>query len=360
MALANRSQWLRPPSVLTWPRMPPWLARNLPAVVLVLASITYAEFLTGSTVVLAALLDPSSLAFLLGIYGAGVLLVREASVRWSKGWPTVLLLGAAYGIAEEGLGTKTFFGPRGVGALAVYGHWIGVNWVWSVELALFHAIFSIALPIATVGLLFPATQGRSFLPSRRALVTTGAIFLATVAAMFVLFNRPETPSLALVLAAVAAIGLLVVLARRAPSTLAASGARDRSGLGLSPMAAGAAFTWGFFGIVWAGPSLIPVPAVVIAATLAWTVGFGWLVASRRTLLRAPYARAGFVFGALTFLLVLAAFEGVFGDFGAFVVVAVLIFGFLRLRKRLGAPIPAIPVGASLGSAAPRETSSLAR
>ena len=119
-------------------RVPVGLRRNAPWLVLIVTSITFAEFLTGSTPVLVPLLDPLSALFLVGLYGAGVLLVREASIRWNKGWPTILLLGAAYGIAEEGLGTKTFFGPAGVGYLGVYGHFVGVNWVWAVELDLFH------------------------------------------------------------------------------------------------------------------------------------------------------------------------------------------------------------------------------
>jgi len=40
----------------------------------------------------------------LGIYGSDVLLIREAKVRWQKGWATVLLfLGADCGILEEGI-----------------------------------------------------------------------------------------------------------------------------------------------------------------------------------------------------------------------------------------------------------------
>jgi hypothetical protein len=354
MALGERVEWVRPGGVLAFPRMPPWMARNFPAIVLVLASITYAEFLTGSTVVLSALIDPVSLLFLLGLYGAGVLLVREASVRWSKGWPTVLLLGAAYGIAEEGIGTKTFFGPAGVGYLAIYGHWLGVNWVWAVELALFHAIFSIALPIATVALLFPATQGRSFLATPRARTAALLAFLATVGAMFVLFNRPETPSALLILAALAAVGVLVVGARRGPAHLGGLGLRAAPTGVRHPFLAGAAFVWGFFAIVWLLPRFVPFPWVVIAATIGWTVGFGVWCARHRDELGDPRTRADVVFGSLTFSFVLAMVVGVFGDFAVFPVLAAVVGGFLLLRARLktpgGAPRTA-PSASADGSAA---------
>ena len=44
----------------------------------------------------------------LGLYGPGVILIREAFVRWKKGWASVLILGAAYGILEEGLDSQHF------------------------------------------------------------------------------------------------------------------------------------------------------------------------------------------------------------------------------------------------------------
>lgn len=328
------------------------MRRNLPWVVLILTSITFAEFLTGSTPVLVPLLDPLSALFLIGLYGAGVLLVREASIRWNKGWPTILLLGAAYGIAEEGLGTKTFFGPAGVGYLAVYGHFVGVNWVWAVELALFHAVWSIALPIAAVGLLFPATQGASFLPTPRIRWAVLAVFVTTVALMFVLFNRSEIPSVALIVAALAAIAALVAAARRAPATLGELGVgRVAQRSRLAPFGLGAAFVWGFFGLAWVGPQLIAVPAVVALVVLAWSVGVGIHLARRRDEFTAPLARLDFVLGTLTFLVVLALVVGVFGDFGVFPVVAVVLYVGWRLRRRLLRPTPvAVPFGAAGGFA----------
>lgn len=327
-----------PRPVLTLPWLPEALQRNLPPLFLMLCSITFAEFLTGSTPVLVPILNPLSAAFLLGLYGAGVLLVREATIRWNKGWPTVLLLGAAYGIVEEGIGTKTFFGPKGVGTLAVYGHVAGINWVWATELALFHAVFSIALPIVAVGLLFPASDRAPFLPTRRSRILVLLVFLATVAAMFVLFNANETPPAALLLASLAVVGLLVALARWAPASL--GGLRIR-GAGTTPVAhpflVGAAFVWGFFGLSWVAPELVPVPAIVAAALVAWSVAFGVFVARYRESFARPAVRLDFLLGALSFSLVLAAVLGILGDFAVLPVIgAVLVIGW-RLRLHLAAP-----------------------
>src|SRR6202043_2426807 len=123
----------------------------------------------------------------LGLYGPGVLLIREAKVRWHKGWTTVLLLGAAYGILEEGIALSTLFNPIAgpVGQLGFFGHWLGVNWVWVAGIVPVHMIFSISLPILLVGIALPETRGMSFLKSEKAIGTAVSIlFIDVVALLF--------------------------------------------------------------------------------------------------------------------------------------------------------------------------------
>ena len=129
------------------------------------------EYLSGSTqsswLVVNPVLFFAFLAQNLGSYGLAVILIREAMVRWNKGWGTVLLLGAAYGIINEGVGAATLFNPGDTAALGIvstYGHALGVNWVWAVELVLIiHPMFSVTLPITLLDLSFPETRGRSLL-----------------------------------------------------------------------------------------------------------------------------------------------------------------------------------------------------
>jgi hypothetical protein len=66
-------------------------------------------------------------------------------------------MGAAYGILEEGLGAKSFFDPqwRALGPLGSHGRWLGVNWVWTIGLIMFHAAFCIGLPVLAAALPFP-------------------------------------------------------------------------------------------------------------------------------------------------------------------------------------------------------------
>jgi len=60
-----------------------------------------------------------------------------------------------------------------VGDLGVYGHWLGVNWVWAAGIVPFHAIFSISIPMLLLGLAIPETRLKPLL-SRRG---TAAAFL---------------------------------------------------------------------------------------------------------------------------------------------------------------------------------------
>jgi len=78
------------------------------AFTLVLLGPLVAELALGST--------PLHLAFLLllwlPIYGAGVLLIREAVVRTGGGWPSIMLLGVAYEVVEDGIGLQALSSPR--------------------------------------------------------------------------------------------------------------------------------------------------------------------------------------------------------------------------------------------------------
>ncbi|MDA4114782.1 MAG: hypothetical protein OK474_12130 [Thaumarchaeota archaeon] len=147
------------------------------------------EYLSSSSPVYTIVLNPPQFVFQLaanlGLYGPGVLLIREAIIRWNKGWGSVLLLGAAYGILEEGIALSTLFNPGAgpVGQLGYFGHWLGVSWVRSAGILPVHMIFSISIPILLLGLALPATRGKSLL-SRRGIVAVAAILTADVASLF--------------------------------------------------------------------------------------------------------------------------------------------------------------------------------
>ena len=99
------------------------------------------------------------------LYGCGALLARELCVRWKKGWLGLLALGAAFAIIEEGLMVRSFFDPGwpDLGILASHGRALGVNWVWSLNLIIFHSVYSIVVPNILVGLLFPSSRGEPWM-----------------------------------------------------------------------------------------------------------------------------------------------------------------------------------------------------
>lgn len=193
-----------------------WITTHRPAILLVALAITIPELLTGSTPVL-ALVDPLAVLGLMGLYGAGALLVRDFSLRWKTGWSGVLLLGLAYGVAEEGIATKTWVDPssRAAGFLASYGRFGGVNWDWAVVLTVFHAVFSIAIPILLVELAFPHARGTLFLTDRGSRWAMAA-YLATVVVDFFGLDPHYFEGFVL-LGSIAALALLLVVIAHALS-----------------------------------------------------------------------------------------------------------------------------------------------
>ncbi|MGH3098404.1 MAG: hypothetical protein ACRDMV_20660 [Streptosporangiales bacterium] len=71
------------------------MRRVLPAVGLFFLSPLVAEFLLGDIPTTAM----SALVLLAPTYGGGALLIREVSRRAGLGWPSMLALAAAYGVA---------------------------------------------------------------------------------------------------------------------------------------------------------------------------------------------------------------------------------------------------------------------
>ncbi len=180
------------------------------------------ELLTGSTPISNLFFDPIQFAISfsldVGLYGTGALLIREFVVYYRKGWGSTLLLGAAYGIAEEGFAVHTFFQPSGspVGLLGSYGHAFGVNWLWALGLTIFHATYSIALPILLTQLWFPAVKDQRWL-DRGSVGLVAAVYLAEVIVFSLLVGHGPSPySLALFLAVCAG---LIAVAYRVPRDL---------------------------------------------------------------------------------------------------------------------------------------------
>jgi hypothetical protein len=233
------------------------------------------ELLTGSAPPVEFLSVPG-FVIMSALYGSGAILIRELRVHWGKGYrPTVFILGAAYGIIEEGLAVKSFFNPewQDLGILGVYGRWLGVNWVWSLNLTIFHAVISIAVPIFVVELIFPEQRDERWL-GRFGMAVFWFLLAAVTIFGFVVF--PYYPPALLVVPTIGVVVALFVLARLLPTPRPA----PKRGWLMWPIC----FTVVGFGATilflvpqWILPELrLPVPVTMLISML-FTAATTWLV-----------------------------------------------------------------------------------
>ena len=151
---------------------------------LVVLSPAIAELLTTSTTPW-DFFNPINFAILIGLYGSGAVLIREFRVKHNLGYGSIILLGMAYGILEEGLAVESFFNPKwkDLGIFGFFGRWLGVNWVWAAYLTLFHSIWSITVPIVITEALFRNYSKEPWI-KRRSLL----LFLSSIVFITLLFN----------------------------------------------------------------------------------------------------------------------------------------------------------------------------
>ena len=254
--------------------------RSHPKLCLFLLTPGIVEYLSGSSPLYFLVLSPFTFAYQIGVnaglYLPGALLIREASIRWEKGWGSVLLMGAAYGILEEGLALETIFNPKAAiyisGGLQSYGRWLGVSWVWAAEVVPVHMVFSIAVPILLLGLALPETRGTSLLGSRRSLVTATAVLCLDV--LFGLFVQAHVGhvwmGLPLFALSVSAIVVLVIAARLAPLGLIRA---TSEGPRICPLLAGVLGALSYSSVVLEvyGGNMLNLPAAASAVSIVVTL-----------------------------------------------------------------------------------------
>jgi hypothetical protein len=198
--------------------------KSHPILFLLLLTPGIPEYLSASSQITLLVLNPLLFFLLLGanigLYGSGVILIREAMIRWKKGWASVFLMGVAYGIVEEGLALWTLFNPlaQPVGNLGFYGHWLGVNWVWTVGLLIFHSVYSIGLPIFLFGLAFPELKRKSLVSMRGIRISIVGLTIDSIL-LFILESAiygPYNPGAGLMIFSGIVITIFVVAARKLP------------------------------------------------------------------------------------------------------------------------------------------------
>jgi hypothetical protein len=255
--------------------------RHAPVFVLFFLSPLVAEYLSGTTlpIYLLFLIVPFSL-----YYGSGALVIREVSRRAGRGWPTILTLGLAFGVLEEGVLTQSLFNPNYLAEnlhLLDPGHIkaLGIGTLWTVFVLGGHMLWSISTPIAIVE---ESARSRRITPwlGRLGLVVATVLFLLGCLMEFVVTKAadPKDPFSASPTQLGVSVAIVVVLV--AVAFLLPHGDR-RPGPGRAPspwlvlvatMVAGAA--WGLL----AGATALPSWQASVAIALVCLAVLGVLVA----------------------------------------------------------------------------------
>lgn len=162
-------------------------------------------------------LAPLLLPILIPMYGAGVLLIRELVRRVRGGWPSLLVLGLAYELAEDGLGLQALTSPNLYNAADWGPRILGFNTTyWEAQIG-YHLAFSVLIPILLTDLLFPRHRDRPYL-KRGGLIGIGIVAVVGVGLVRLTIPLTEDPGyqapLPVLIGLVLAIGLLAVLALR--------------------------------------------------------------------------------------------------------------------------------------------------
>jgi hypothetical protein len=151
---------------------------------LVFSSTIIAEVLSGSTTLSRIQFLPTQ--FL--VYGSAAVLIREIPRRLNAGWPTIILLGLAFGLILEGLSLQSVFNPNFLTNNLAFGRSLGTNWVWTAYMPPFHAFFSICTPILLCEVIFDDELTQPW-ASRTVTYIAGIVLLIMLIALHFLFIK---------------------------------------------------------------------------------------------------------------------------------------------------------------------------
>ena len=240
-------------------------------------------------------------------YGGSAILIREVTRRRGLGWPSILLLGSAFAVVEEGLLTMSLFNPDYAHAHLLdngYLPALGISSTWTIYVLVLHIGWSIATPIALMEAIAGRRAAQPWLGRRGLIITAVCVVLGaafTVATSYPVFGH-FLASPAQIISCLAIVAVCVTTAFTYPmwsrrwSTTEAAQAQSRR-------YRSAPAVWLVFAVVflgagvfqlgvkihpaWLADTTMAVAIVVVLATLGWwSRADGW---SRRHTLAAASA-----------------------------------------------------------------------
>jgi len=165
--------------------------RNIVAVItLFFTAPLVAEYLLGDL----PLKLLTALVVLAPAYGGAAVLIREAARRTGRGWPAMLMLGAAYTLIGEGLVTQSLFNHD---YLKLHMHLLdpayipslGIGGWWTLFMFNLHTFWSMGVSIALVEALFPAEADAPWLGWVGDSVVALVFVLGSAASFFIGFKQ---------------------------------------------------------------------------------------------------------------------------------------------------------------------------
>jgi len=252
------------------------------AIALFFTAPLVAEFLLGNLPIKMLV----ALVALAPMYGGGALLIRELVRRAGRGWPSILLLGAAYTLVEEGFVTQSLFNPD---YLKMQMHLLDHAWIsalhisawWTLFMFNLHTFWSVSVSIALIEALVPSRAGQPWL-GRLGDSIVALLFLVGCAActgITLKGDRFVSSPVQFICAGVACLGFIVaafLIPRRGSG--ASSGAVPSAwitgvvalALGLGVMFTPAAWNWGAFAAILAIDVAFLIFVGLLSRRTAWT------------------------------------------------------------------------------------------
>jgi len=168
-----------------------------------------AEYLSGSM----SLTLIAAMPVMLAMYGGGVILIRELVRRTGRGWPSILFLGLAYALVEEGIADQSLFNPNFMGLHQLASGYIpalGIGVSATIFAFGIHVIWSIAVPIALAESLFPSIRNQPW-TGRIGLAVAALFYVAGVALITQYFAKKFVASPAQLAASMTGVAVLTVI-----------------------------------------------------------------------------------------------------------------------------------------------------
>lgn len=261
----------------------------LPAVGLFFLAPLVAEYLLGNLPIKLIV----ALVLLAPMYGGGALLIRELVRRAGRGWPSIVLLGLAYGIFEEAFTTQSLFNPN---YLHLNMHLLQPAYIpalhmggwWTVFVLSLHMIWSVSTSIALAEAAVPDRAEIPWLGSIGLTITTLLFVLGIAGTTIVSYRHDHFISLpGQFIGAAAACIMLVIAAFRLPRRRTPG----KTGWAPNPWLAGVVALiifsaiqnmpahWGW----WATAGILALELGFAATILHWSRRVGWNICHKLAL-----------------------------------------------------------------------------